>query len=111
MQLTFNQRTGVRFPLGSKSNEMLKKGVWYKCPETDSTGLVSGTYTYFQVIEYIEYVSMKIDIYDLARDTGIEEPFLSMVYERKQIEPYAREISREEIGHSLAFIAKLLLGA
>lgn len=87
---------------------MLKNDVWYKSPETDNIGLVAGTYTYFKVVEYSGY-NIKISIYDFARDSGIEEPQITMIFSRWEIEPYAREVSKEEIGESLAFIAKLLL--
>ena len=87
---------------------MLKENTWYKSPEIDKAGLLAGTYTYFKISEFVPYTTIKVDIYDLARDTGLEDPFITVFYEKKQIEP-VREVSEEEIGHSFAFIAKILL--
>lgn len=87
---------------------MLEKDTWYKGSKTDEMGLFAGIYTYFKVVKYCGD-NITISIYDLARDTSMVEPFLTMIFERWHIEPYAREVSKEEIGESLVFIAKLML--
>ena len=87
---------------------MFKKDVWYKSPLSDELGMFGGLYTYFK-FECYKGDKVRIGVYDFTSNSNFKSPILKIQYEKERLFNASREVSEEEIGESIAYIAKLLL--